>query len=86
MAVRWRREVVVIDPLPWLWYSIDMQLAYNFRDKYGPWLNGVRVAVGVNNITDNEPPLIASAFEDNTDKATYDIIGRSYYIGLTKRF
>ncbi len=68
------------------WYSIDMQLAYNFRERYPSWLNGVRVAIGVNNVTDNEPPLIATAFEDNTDKATYDIIGRFIYFEVSKKF
>ena len=35
---------------------------------------------------DNEPPLIASAFEDNTDKSTYDIIGRFIYFEVSKKF
>jgi len=68
------------------WYSIDMQLAYRFDEKYGKLLRGTRVAVGVNNVTDNDPPLIASAFEDNTDKSTYDIVGRFIYFELSKKF
>ena len=68
------------------WYSIDMQLAYRFDEKYDPWLRGTRLAVGVNNISDNDPPLIASAFEDNTDKSTYDIIGRFVYFEVSKKF
>jgi hypothetical protein len=71
------------------WYSIDMQLAYEFgRSKVEgrKWYDGTRLAVGVNNVTDNEPPLIASAFEDNTDKSTYDIIGRFIYFEVSKKF
>jgi len=52
----------------------------------GHWLKGTRIAVGVNNITDNDPPLIASSFEDNTDKSTYDIIGRFVYFEIAKKF
>ena len=68
------------------WYSVDMQLAYRFDEKYGKLLRGTRVAIGVNNVTDNDPPLIASAFEDNTDKSTYDIVGRFIYFELSKKF
>jgi len=69
------------------WFSIDMQLAYEFRDEKWPrWLKGTRLAVGCNNITDEDPPLIASAFEDNTDKSTYDIIGRFVYFEVSKKF
>jgi iron complex outermembrane receptor protein len=68
------------------WYSVDMQLAYRFSEKYGKLLRGTRLAIGVNNITDNDPPLIASAFEDNTDKSTYDIVGRFIYFELSKKF
>jgi iron complex outermembrane recepter protein len=85
----WGSEQFTINEQDWFvedWYSIDLQLAYNFRDRYPSWLQGVRVAVGVNNVTDNSPPLIASAFEDNTDKSTYDIIGRFIYFEVSKRF
>jgi iron complex outermembrane receptor protein len=68
------------------YYTIDMQLAYNFTEKWGKYLRGTRVAVGVNNITDEDPPLVASALEDNTDKGTYDILGRFIYFELSKRF
>jgi hypothetical protein len=69
------------------YYKIDMQLAYNFRSESGKkWYDGTRVALGVNNITDNLPPLISSSSEDNTDKSTYDIIGRFVYVQLSKKF
>jgi outer membrane receptor protein involved in Fe transport len=71
------------------WYSIDMQLAYEFgksKVEGRKWYDGTRLAVGCNNITDNTPPLIASAFEDNTDKSAYDIIGRFVYFEISKKF
>ena len=68
------------------WYAIDMQLSYRFGQDYGRWLNGLRLTVGCNNITDNAPPFISSGSEDNTDKITYDIVGRFVYFELSKKF
>jgi iron complex outermembrane receptor protein len=69
------------------YYKIDMQLAYNIGSKEGKkWYDRTRIAVGVNNVTDEVPLLIASSSEDNTDKATYDIIGRFVYFEVTKKF
>ena len=86
----WYGEWFTIDGSGWTvpsWYSIDMQLAYQFRSEGMPtWLKGTRLAVGCNNITNNKPPLIASSFEDNTDKSTYDIIGRFVYFEVSKKF
>jgi len=67
------------------WYSIDMQLAYEFKNA-GKWYDRTRLAVGCNNVTDKAPPIIASSFEDNTDKSTYDILGRFIYFEVSKKF
>ena len=67
------------------WYSIDMQLAYEFKSP-GKWYHQTRFTVGCDNVTDNDPPLIAGAFEDNTDKSAYDIIGRFVYVEISKKF
>ncbi len=67
------------------WYSIDMQLAYEFK-KPGKWYDRARFAVGCNNVTDNPPPVIASSFEGNTDKSTYDVLGRFIYFEVSKKF
>ncbi len=70
------------------YYTIDMQLAYEFgKGKAAKaWYDGTRIAVGCNNITDNIAPLMASSSEDNTDKSTYDIMGRFIYFELSKKF
>ena len=68
------------------WYSIDMQLAYRFTERWPRWVAGTRLAIGCNNVTDNAPPIIASSFEDNTDKSTYDILGRFIYFEVSKKF
>lgn len=67
------------------YYTIDMQIAYTFTQP-GKWYNNTRLAVGCNNITDNIAPLIASSSEDNTDKSTYDILGRFFYFEVSKKF
>jgi iron complex outermembrane receptor protein len=70
------------------YFTIDMQVAYEIgksrEDKR--WFDGTRLAVGVYNITDEDPPFISSSFEDNTDKATYDLMGRFVYFEVSKKF
>jgi iron complex outermembrane receptor protein len=70
------------------WFDIDMQLSYEFgRGKpEKKWYDGTKITLGVNNITDEAPPLISSSSEDNTDKASYDIIGRFVYFEVSKKF
>lgn len=46
----------------------------------------VSLRAGVNNLTDEQPPVYAPAIAANTDPSTYDVIGRRYYVGLTARF
>jgi iron complex outermembrane recepter protein len=69
------------------YYRLDMQLAYTFKGaSKGKWYDGTRVALGVNNLTGELPPLIASSSEDNTDKSTYDYLGRFVYVEVSKKF
>jgi outer membrane receptor protein involved in Fe transport len=64
-----------------------MQLSYEFgKGRHDHWYDGTRLTVGVNNLTDELPPLIADAVEDNTDKNNYDILGRFVYFEITKKF
>jgi len=62
-----------------------MQLAYEFKGE-SKWYDKTRIAVGCNNVTDEVPPIIASSFEENTDKSTYDILGRFVYFEVAKKF
>ena len=70
------------------WFTIDMQLAYEFGRTHptASWYNGFRAAVGVQNVTDEEPPYVASSTEDYTDKSTYSILGRMVYFEVSKKF
>ncbi len=73
-----------VDP----WYTIDVQIGYeiNRGKPINNWYDGFRFAVGCNNITDEDVPLIASSNEDNTDKQTYNILGRLVYLQVSKKF
>jgi iron complex outermembrane receptor protein len=70
------------------YYTIDMQLAYEIgkSSESKHWYDGTRFAIGCNNITDSAAPFISSSTEDNTDKQTYDILGRFVYFEVSKKF
>jgi hypothetical protein len=43
------------------------------------------LTVGINNVTDVTPPYIANGFLAESDAATYDYAGRSFYLRLTQQ-
>jgi iron complex outermembrane recepter protein len=50
------------------------------------WLNNTTITLGINNLTDEEPPFVAAAFENGYDESTANIKGRTWYVALKKRF
>jgi outer membrane receptor for Fe3+-dicitrate len=70
------------------YWTLDMQIAYEFGKgkTERKWYDGTRIAFGVNNVMDEDPPFIAGSTEDNTDKASYDILGRFVYFEVSKKF
>ena len=50
------------------------------------WLNGVTLTAGMNNVFDQDPPFVASAFENGYDESSSDVKGRFYYLSVKKRF
>ncbi|MFL6526633.1 MAG: TonB-dependent receptor plug domain-containing protein [Chthoniobacterales bacterium] len=50
------------------------------------WLNGVTLTVGMNNVFDQDPPFVASSFENGYDESAADVKGRFYYVSLKKRW
>ena len=71
------------------YFTIDMRVSYEFgKNKLEgrQWYDGTKFAIGCNNITDERPPLISDAVEDNTDKNVYDILGRFVYFEISKKF
>jgi hypothetical protein len=49
------------------------------------WLNKTTVTLGIQNITDEDPPFLAGSFENGYDESLATIKGRFWYVGL-KRF
>lgn len=59
--------------------DVDSNLVLDTQFNYMATDN-VTVTVGIDNLLDEAPPFVYSAFGANTDVATYDVIGRSYYL------
>jgi iron complex outermembrane recepter protein len=71
------------------YFTVDLQLSYEFgkgKVEGRKWYDGTRLTVGCLNISDEKPPLIPSAVEDNTDKNNYDVLGRFVYFEVSKKF
>jgi iron complex outermembrane receptor protein len=50
-------------------------------------VDNVQLYGGVNNVLDNDPPVVGSAqVRANTYPATYDVLGREYFIGINAKF
>ena len=58
----------------------DLQLAYGFGD------TRYRVAIGVDNVTDRQPPASAANNPINFDIYTYDVRGRYMYATIGVKF
>ena len=50
------------------------------------WLNKTTITLGINNVTDEQPPFVAAAAENGYDEQTANIKGRTWYVALKKRF
>lgn len=50
-----------------------------------PWIKA-QLMVGVNNVTDEDPPFVVTSFENGHDRAVADIRGRMYFIELSRKF
>jgi iron complex outermembrane receptor protein len=50
------------------------------------WLNNTTVTLGLQNVTDEDPPFVAGSFENGYDESIGTIKGRYWYVGLKKRF
>lgn len=63
------------------WLIHDVQFSYEFKAP----LN-FKFTFGMDNVMDESPPFIASAFNDSIDPRTYDITGRFWYAKFQKVF
>jgi len=88
-AVHWRyiaamkHQDVVVDPTS----TTPGVGAYSYFDLDAHWavIEHLEVTAGLTNIADKAPPFV-SGQPLTTDTATYDIIGRTYYVGFKAKF
>ena len=57
----------------------DLHASYTVKD--GP-LGGMVLSAGIENLTDEEPPIFPSWSNANTDASQYDVVGRRYFVGV----
>jgi outer membrane receptor protein involved in Fe transport len=60
----------------------DLEASYEFRDGS---LDGLVLRAGVQNLTDEDPPIFPSWSLANTDASQYDVLGRRYFVGVEYR-
>ena len=61
----------------------DLSANYDFASGF---LDGLRIGIGVENVTDEDPPIFPSYIQANTDPSQYDVFGRRYYASLRYAF
>jgi outer membrane receptor protein involved in Fe transport len=62
--------------------TADLFAGYTVKSKGGT----TSLTIGVNNVTDQDPPLIYSGALGNSDASTYDFLGRYFYTRLSHNF
>jgi outer membrane receptor protein involved in Fe transport len=88
-GVQWRYVDSMRDANPDLDYPIP---SYDYFDLFATYvfdagaLDGFTLRAGIENLTDEEPPLLPSQVQANTDPSQYDVLGRRYYFNVSYRF
>jgi outer membrane receptor protein involved in Fe transport len=62
---------------------VDLYTQYAFEQGA---LDGLIIRAGVENLTDQDPPLLPSSLQANTDPSQYDVLGRRYLLSVAYRF
>ncbi len=60
----------------------DLQASWNSD----AWMRGLRVTLGVNNVTGEDPPICLSCSLNGYDASTYDLPGRFFYARVGLKF
>jgi outer membrane receptor protein involved in Fe transport len=64
------------------YYTVDANVGYNLESSYG----STSIQVGVNNLLDRAPARVFNGFLADSDAATYDYMGRYFYLRATHNF
>ena len=74
-------------------FDLDYRIpSYDTFDLYASYviddgsLAGLTFRAGIENLTNEQPPLLPSQVQANTDPSQYDVLGRRYYANLSYRF
>ncbi len=67
------------------WTTFDANLAYDFGDDTGGALGGLRMAVGLQNLTNKAPPIVLSGV-NAVDTNNHNVWGRIWTFEVTKKF
>jgi iron complex outermembrane receptor protein len=51
-----------------------------------PALAGLTIGAGIDNVTDEQPPIFPTWQQANTDPSQYDVLGRRYYVDMRFSF
>jgi len=62
--------------------TTDIFATYGFKNPAGK----TTLSAGINNVFDQDPPPIYNGFLADSDAATYDYLGRFFYIRLSQLF
>jgi outer membrane receptor protein involved in Fe transport len=88
-GLQWRYVDSMRDASPDLDYPIP---SFDYFDLFATYvfdagaLDGLTFRAGVENLTDEDPPLLPSQVQANTDPSQYDVLGRRYYFNVSYRF
>ena len=61
----------------------DIDAGYTFENG---WVHNLTIRAGIENLTDEPPPIIPNWSLANTDPSQFDVLGRRYYVTLALRF
>lgn len=68
------------------YHTVDLRAGYTFSRSHNPWLRGVRLSAGVNNVFNEDPPLILGEQDQGRDINTYDALGRLFFVSASYKF
>lgn len=63
------------------WLTFDVQFSIALDSKFG-----TNLSLGIDNITDEEPPFSSQAFNDNFDGSMHNLFGMFWYLRINNRF
>jgi outer membrane receptor protein involved in Fe transport len=69
-------------------WMFDAQVSYNIQNRFAPFLNDTKIAIGARNLFDKDPPF-ASGFAGNSTGYPgflYSAEGRFVYLSVTRKF